>query len=435
MFTATSDDQLSAVSFYTASLDSSYEIYVYTNVSSGSPRNGVLEATQSGTLDYPGYYTLPLNTLVNLTQGQRFSVVVKLTTPGYNYPVPVERPFLDYSSQAEANPGESYISGNGTGWSDLTTLFPDTNVCLKAFGILGTESISAPGNLSGLDEGTRGTTYVYMTGGSSSSLGHEVQYFFDWGDGKNSDWLPVGTTSASKSWDVADTYIVRTKARCATDPDIESDWSEPLIVSISDMTYSAVTVLAPNGGEPVPSGSSYTIQWGAPPEAVKFTVRYSVDDGVTWKTIARDVTENSCDWAVPTLARNKKKCRVKVIGYDETGAKLASDISDSPFTLEVIRLSSPNGGESFSSGDPTEIGWIRHQTVRPVTKVKLYYTKNNGATWTLIKKLNGTSASDFWTVPPVARLKTNCKVKVVLYDASGYSVGSDVSDGTFTINP
>jgi hypothetical protein len=185
----------------------------------------------------------------------------------------------------------------------------------------------------------------------------------------------------------------------------------------------------------VPSGSSYTIQWGAPPGAVKFTVRYSVDNGVTWKTIARDVTGNSCDWTVPTLARNKKKCRVKVIGYDETGVKLDSDISDSPFTIEVIRLSSPNGGESFTSGDPAEIGWIRHQAVHPVTKVKLYYTKDNGATWTLIKKLNGNPASDFWTVPTVARSKTNCKVKVVLYDASGYSVGSDVSDGTFTINP
>jgi hypothetical protein len=40
-----------------------------------------------------------------------------------------------------------------------------------------------------------------------------------------------------------------------------------------------------------------------------------------------------------------------------------------------------------------------------------------------------------WKVPSVTKDKTRCKVKVVLKDAVGNSVGSDMSDNIFTILP
>jgi hypothetical protein len=81
----------------------------------------------------PGYHTVLLDSAVPLRTGQKFSVVVRLTTPGYDYPIPLEYPHPGYSSQARANPGESYASGNGIYWDDVTKEFPNTNVCLKAF--------------------------------------------------------------------------------------------------------------------------------------------------------------------------------------------------------------------------------------------------------------------------------------------------------------
>ena len=42
----------------------------------------------------------------------------------------------------------------------------------------------------------------------------------------------------------------------------------------------ALTLLKPNGGETIESASDYNIWWGAPPVAVSFTLRYSVDNGV-----------------------------------------------------------------------------------------------------------------------------------------------------------
>ena len=79
------------------------------------------------------------------------------------------------------------------------------------------ETVSAPTTPSGPASGTTGTSYSYSTGGSVSSFGHTVQYLFDWGDGTDSGWLAVGTTTASHTWAAAGTYNVRAMARCATD--------------------------------------------------------------------------------------------------------------------------------------------------------------------------------------------------------------------------
>jgi len=38
-----------------------------------------------------GYYSIPLISTIALTTGQEFRIDVKMTTPGYNYPIPTER--------------------------------------------------------------------------------------------------------------------------------------------------------------------------------------------------------------------------------------------------------------------------------------------------------------------------------------------------------
>ncbi|MCU0276638.1 MAG: S8 family serine peptidase, partial [Acidobacteria bacterium] len=96
------------------------------------------------------------------------------------------------------------------------------------------ETVSAPTTPTGPASGVISTSYDYSTGGSTSNLGHSVQYKFDWDDGTDSGWLAVGTTTASHSWAAAGTYDVRAMARCADHTAIESLWSTTLAVIISD---------------------------------------------------------------------------------------------------------------------------------------------------------------------------------------------------------
>ncbi len=132
---STTSENLAAVSFYTSAASSVYEIYVYTGVTASQPRSGTLALGPiSQTLVSPGYHTVVLPSTVPLTNGQLFSVVVKLTTPGYNWPISVEYALAGYSEKATANAGESFISSLGVTWSDITTAWDATaNVCLKAF--------------------------------------------------------------------------------------------------------------------------------------------------------------------------------------------------------------------------------------------------------------------------------------------------------------
>jgi C1A family cysteine protease len=178
VFTATQNQQLKAVATYVVSSSSSYVVKIYTGVS-GSPTSGTLAATTSGTFSMAGYNTVVLPGSVALSAGQAFSVVMELTTPGYNYPVPIEAADDNYSSKATASPGQSYISYDGASWSDTTNSDPTMNVSLHAFASASssvpTASLSATtlafGNVAVNTESLYQGVTLTNTGGGPLSIG------------------------------------------------------------------------------------------------------------------------------------------------------------------------------------------------------------------------------------------------------------------------
>jgi C1A family cysteine protease len=134
IFKAQSNTPLKAVSFYATGVTNKYKIYIYTNVDANEPTSGTLARKKSGRLTSPGYYTIRFNK-VSLKQDEKFSVVVRLETSGWQYPIPVEKPYKGYTKKVKAKKGQSFISSDGESWSDLVkfTSYNNTNVCLKAF--------------------------------------------------------------------------------------------------------------------------------------------------------------------------------------------------------------------------------------------------------------------------------------------------------------
>jgi beta propeller repeat protein len=197
-----------------------------------------------------------------------------------------------------------------------------------------------------------------------------------------------------------------------------------------------IVVLLPIGSEFLPSGGIYGICWQAPLSAVKFDLQYTINNGTSWNFIKTVTGLNCTHWEeVPVVTANKKNCYAKVIAYDSNNVKIGEDVSER-FTIEVLRITSPNGGEALRPGSAWSIGWKSFETTRPVANTKLLYT-TNGTTYNLIKTFKGdpgaNNAGYSWRVPNVS--STKCKVKVVLKDASGVNVGTDVSDKVFTIQP
>ncbi|HOU32151.1 MAG TPA: lectin like domain-containing protein [Synergistaceae bacterium] len=136
VFPLSEDAMLKAVSFYVAAESASYQVRVYSDVSpdaSGGFRGTLVTGPLVGSLDIPGYRRVAMSGDVVLPGGKNFAVEVRLTTPGYLFPVPLELPLEGYSDKATAQPRQSWVSANGAAWEDLTTDVPNANVCLKAF--------------------------------------------------------------------------------------------------------------------------------------------------------------------------------------------------------------------------------------------------------------------------------------------------------------
>ena len=90
---------------------------------------------------------------------------------------------------------------------------------------------------------------------------------------------------------------------------------------------------SPNGGETIAAGTLYNIQFRTVSEVSTVKIKYTLNNGRTWKTIAVGETGTRYPWSVPVTAQAKTKCRIKVIGYDAHGKRVAKDDSDGTFTI------------------------------------------------------------------------------------------------------
>lgn len=133
IFTATGNDIIGAVGFYAEARNTTNTIYIYKNVNAGQPRSGTLATNVTVSSAEAGYVTVLLPTPVSVATNTRFSIVMKLITPGNGQPLAFEYPVANYSSTARASAQQSYISSSGGSWADLTSYYANANFCAKAY--------------------------------------------------------------------------------------------------------------------------------------------------------------------------------------------------------------------------------------------------------------------------------------------------------------
>jgi hypothetical protein len=123
------------------------------------------------------------------------------------------------------------------------------------------ETVSPPNTPAGPGNCNLGISCTYSTGGSSSNLGHAVEYQFDWkGDG--SDLSSWGSDTQSKVWNIAGTYDVRSRARCKTDTNILSPWSNALTVMVDNFQFQIHPTEGTYGTELTITGSGFGTRKG-----------------------------------------------------------------------------------------------------------------------------------------------------------------------------
>ncbi len=290
VFTAVATSNVAAASFYTASPNSTYEVRVYVNPTNGPVNASGPVATVTGSIALEGYHTVKLPTPVPITTGQKFSVVVKLTTPGYGYPVPLERPYSGYSSIATASAGQSFMSSNGTSWSDVATSYGNSNVCVKAF-TTGSGG-PAPGALSvtpatGLTaSGDPGgpfnpSSQVYtLTNTGDSSI--------DWSAAKTKSWVTLSSAGGTLAAGASTTVTVSINA--AANSLTAGSYSDTATFtdttkSVSATRAVALTVLAPGSLSVTPAtGLTASGTAGGPfsPSNQQYTLTNTGGETINW---------------------------------------------------------------------------------------------------------------------------------------------------------
>jgi hypothetical protein len=245
-----------------------------------------------------------------------------------------------------------------------------------------------------------------------------------------------GTVVTLKAVPDSNSTFVGWSGACTGKGDCEVTLTSNQVVTASFAPLTKIILNEPNGGEILPTGTNYMIKWEAPTNLVNFSLFYSLNGGVTWLPIVKKITNKSYLWFVPAIKNNTKKARIKVVGFNSSNVLKGADISDAPFTIEVIKVTYPDlAGLTFTSGSPWQITWETNLTVSPVASTLIQYSTNGGLTWKTLATLSGNPGSYTGTVPTVTSATSKGLIRVVLKDSNNNSIGMDVSDNFFTINP
>lgn len=143
IFTAVADDEkLEAVSFFPRNDSQSYEIKIYTDLPEApeSPEDGTLRLTVNGETKQSGYRTVRLPQTIDLSSGERYSVVISIHTEGDDKAAFA----LNSTSVLKTKYSDSdisWIKSSSQGWQNVTEIDEYHNIArIKAF----TTSESAP---------------------------------------------------------------------------------------------------------------------------------------------------------------------------------------------------------------------------------------------------------------------------------------------------
>ena len=210
---------------------------------------------------------------------------------------------------------------------------------------------------------------------------------------------------------------------------LDAGWLDMVRIS----RYARLALTAPAGGKILHPGDTTTITWQAPAQHEKFLLYFY--DGRVDTQITGTLAGSSYDWTVPVTKGNSIRCKIKIVAYTIAGKYLAN-VLNKPFTIQVLKVTSPNGGDSLARGSTFSIGYTVYGT-SGAAGARYSYTLN-GFTWVSpgtgdAGAVTTGSHSWSWTVPKVTKASTMCKVKVELLDNAGAVLATDVSDKVFSI--
>ncbi|MBC8525785.1 MAG: choice-of-anchor D domain-containing protein [Candidatus Cloacimonetes bacterium] len=115
--------------------------------------------------------------------------------------------------------------------------------------------------------------------------------------------------------------------------------------------------------------------------------------------------------------------------YAETGFGISEQVTLDTNDPQVTVLA-PNGGEILYIGDTFEITWNASDFSFPEYPITIFFSSNNGQTYTEIAGEEANDSSYLWGIPSI--YSEEALIKITALDTFGNS-GEDISDDVFTL--
>ncbi|MGE3063536.1 MAG: FlgD immunoglobulin-like domain containing protein [bacterium] len=282
-------------------------------------------------------------------------------------------------------------------------------------------------------------TITSLNGGESLKIGETYPIHWTWlgnfsrikidysNDG-GATWFTVSandTNDGSYNWAVPSTLLGSTQCRIRL-----TNISDALSTDISDADFTllppAITLTSLNGGEVLTAGEKAAIHWNWDGSFSNVKIEYSIDDGATYTSIVSS-TSNTGDYIFTVPNTPSALCRIRV---KNTSDSLNSfDVSNNTFTINraVITLLTPDGGETFISGQVQPINW---SYTGEFANVKIEYSTDDGSVWNVISNSYANEGTYSWTVP--STISSLCRVRI---SNAADALTWDASSSAFTISP
>lgn len=431
IYTANSNGLIQAVGFYTPVQNSQYEVKIYKNVSQNSPVDGVVATAKTGIISDPGYHTIKLSEDVSVSKNEKFSAVVKLKTPNYNYPIPVEMPFSGYSSKANATPGQSFVSKDGINWQDITTSMSGTNVCIKVYGSGRGIQVISPNGKEIWEQGSTQTIAWSYNGAVKGKIKIELL--------KNEKLVSIIATDVSiglngngsyqwkipASMGVSDSYKIRI-----------TNTDNPAITDSSDETFSIISgkiiVEHPYEKASFSRGTSQLIQWKSSGNIGSYVKIYLLKSGIPTGNIATSAPSKTNGtstyvWRIPPNIMPGDDYSIKIVSVTNTEVYAISPV----FSISgpSIKVTSPDGGETWYTGTKQNITWTFNGNTGCYVKIECL----KGTTSTMVAQIfnSGSSGLYQWSIPATLKPSSDYKIKITSVNEPYIT---DTSDETFSIS-
>jgi PKD repeat protein len=263
--------------------------------------------------------------------------------------------------------------------------------------------------------GTVGVPVAFDGSGSTDPDGTVDSYAWDFGDGStDTGATPTHTYASQGKFPVTLTVTdnLGATSTCKSTATITGDGKD------------TITVTAPNGGESFAPGTTTPITWNSTGTGVpSVDIELSTDGGTTFNALAvSEANDGSFDWLVINSPTTQALIRVK-----DSADSTPSDDSDAVFTIEGVRVTRPNGGESFFIGTVEPITWDRFGTGIANVRIEL---STDGFSFTDIVASTENDGTFDWTVAGTQTAEALVRISDVANE-----LARDLSDGPFNLLP